>query len=83
LATVAGLSPRKRKTYERIRNQESALCKLRNKYKTKKLENSIYDLDSDPVMKKLSSSLSAGAATLLASVIRNSRHKPKGRRWNF
>jgi hypothetical protein len=39
LATVAGLASRK-KMYERIRNQESALCKLRNKYKTKKLENS-------------------------------------------
>jgi hypothetical protein len=76
LAKVADLTPRKRKLYERIRNKESALCKLKRKCKAKKLEN-IYGLDSDPVMEKLSSSLSVEAARLLAAVIRNSRQNPR------
>jgi hypothetical protein len=46
------------------------------------LEN-IYDLDSDPVIEKLSSALSVEAGKLLAAVIRKSRQKPKGKRWNF
>jgi hypothetical protein len=41
------------------------------------------DLDSDSVIEKLSSSLSVEACRLLAAVIRNSRQKPKDRRWNF
>jgi hypothetical protein len=34
-------------------------------------------------MEKLSSSLSVEAARLLAATVRNSRQKPKGRRWTF
>jgi hypothetical protein len=37
----------------------------------------------DPVMQKLSTSLSVEAARLLAAVNQNSRQKPMGRRWNF
>jgi hypothetical protein len=48
----------------------------------KKLEN-INGLGSDPLLKKWSSSLSVEAAKLLAATVRNSRQKPKGRRWTF
>jgi len=41
------------------------------------------DVDSDPVTQESSNSLNAGAVRLLAAIIRNSRHKPRGRRWNF
>jgi hypothetical protein len=34
-------------------------------------------------MENLSSSLTVEAARLLAAIVRNSRHKPKCRRWNF
>jgi len=40
-------------------------------------------VDSDPLMQKISNSLNADAVRLLAAIIRNSRHKPRGRRWNF
>jgi hypothetical protein len=45
------------------------LCKLKRKYKANKLEH-VYDLDSDPMMEKLSPSLSIQAARLLAAVVR-------------
>jgi hypothetical protein len=82
LASSSELTPRKRKLYERIRNKESALCKLKKKYKAKKLEY-LCHADSDPLMENLSSSLSVEAARLLAAIIRNSRLKPRGRRWEF
>jgi hypothetical protein len=34
-------------------------------------------------MQEISNSLNAEAVRLLAAIIRNSRHKPRGRRWNF
>jgi 23S rRNA G2445 N2-methylase RlmL len=68
LASILELTPRKRKLYERIQNKESALCKLKKKYKTKKLEK-LYCVDSD--------------ARLLAAAVWNNRQKPKGRRWKF
>ena len=34
-------------------------------------------------MQKISNSLNAEAVRLLAAIVRNSRHKPRGRRWNF
>jgi hypothetical protein len=68
--------------YEHIQKQGSALCKLKKQCKAKKLKD-VCDLDRDPVMQKLASSLSVEPARLLAGVIRNSRQKPKGRRWNF
>jgi len=39
-------------------------------------------LDSNPPIQALSSSLKA-QFKILASVVRNSRHKPEGRRWSF
>ncbi|XP_023719162.1 uncharacterized protein LOC111870825 [Cryptotermes secundus] len=82
LASLSELTPKKRKLYAQIRNKESALCKLKKKYKGKKLEN-LCDVDSDPLMERLSSSLSVEAARLLAAIIRNSRQRPQGRRWDF
>jgi hypothetical protein len=61
---------------------ESALCKLKKKYKAKKLEKHCCT-DSDPLMESLSSSLTVEAARLLAAIVQNSRQNPKGRRWNF
>jgi hypothetical protein len=82
LASLSELSPRERKLYEDIQNKESALCKLKNKYRGKKLKK-LCDVDSDPQMQSLSSSFSLEAARFLAAVFRNSRQRPKGRRWNF
>jgi len=39
--------------------------------------------DSNPLIQAFSSSLNVQASRFLASVIRNSRHKPEGRRWSF
>jgi hypothetical protein len=40
-------------------------------------------VDSDPLMQEISNSLNAEAVRLLAAIIRNTRHKPRGRRWTF
>jgi hypothetical protein len=40
------------------------------------------NVDRNPVMENLSSSLAVEAARLLAAIIRNSRQKLKSRRWN-
>jgi hypothetical protein len=79
---MSDLTPRKRKLYQRIRRKESALCKLRKKYRSRKLKD-LCHVDSDPLMKEISNSLNAEAVRLLAAIFRNSRHKPRGRRWNF
>jgi hypothetical protein len=82
LASLSELAPRKRKLYDHIRNKESVLCKLKNKYKAKKLKT-LFRVDSDPVMENLSSSLSVEAVRLLAAIFRNTTQKLKGRRWSF
>jgi hypothetical protein len=76
------LTPRKRKLYQRIRRKESALCKLKKKYRSKKLKD-LCDVDSDPLMQEILNSLNTEAVRLLAVLIKNSRNKPRGRRWNF
>jgi hypothetical protein len=40
-------------------------------------------VDSEPLIQEISNSLNADAVRLLAEIISNSRHKPRGRRWNF
>jgi hypothetical protein len=79
---MSNLTARKRKIYQRIRRKESALCKLRKKYKSRNLKD-LCDVDSDPLMQKISNFLNAEAVRLLAAIFRNSRNKPRGRRWNF
>jgi hypothetical protein len=60
-ASLSKLTPRKRKLYEHIWNEESALRKLRKKYKREKMEK-LCDMDSDPLMQSVSSSFSLQAA---------------------
>ena len=79
---MSDLTPRKRKLYRIIRRKESALCKLRKKYRSRKLKD-LCDVDSDPLMQEISNSLNAEAVRLLAAIIRNGRHNPRGRRWNL
>jgi hypothetical protein len=82
LYLLSELTPRKTELYECIWNTECALCKLKNKHKEKKLKK-LCCVDSDPVMENLLSSLTVEAASSLAAIIRNSRQKPKCRRWNL
>jgi len=82
LGRVAELTPRKKKLYHMIRTGESALCKLKKKYRAKKLKE-VCQLDSNPLIQCLSSSLNDDTSTLLASIVGNSKHEPKGRRWSY
>jgi hypothetical protein len=74
LASLSELTPRKGKFCEHVWNKENVLCKLKKKYKGKKLKK-LCDVDSDLVMGKLSSSLSFKTARILAGIFRNSRQK--------
>ena len=40
-------------------------------------------MDSDPLIQSLSSSLNVDTSRFLASIVRNSKHEPKGRRWSY
>jgi len=55
---------------------------MRKKYRSRKLKD-LCVVDSDPLMQEISNSLNVEAVRLLAANIRNRRHKPRGRRWNF
>jgi hypothetical protein len=57
LTSLSELTPGKRKLYDCIQNKGSVLCKLRKKYKAKKLMKKLCCVDSDPLMENLSSSL--------------------------
>ena len=59
-----------------------ALCKLRKKYRAKNLKEFCH-LDSNSLIQSLSSSLNVDTSRFLASVVRNSKHEPKGRRWSY
>jgi hypothetical protein len=58
---LSDLTPRKRKLYQRIRSNESALCKLRKKYISGKLKD-LRHVYSDKLMQEISNSLNAEAA---------------------
>jgi len=60
---------------------ESALCKLRKKYVTKKTKE-VCQLDSNPHIQALLSSLTV-PTTVFGNIFRSNRHKPKGRRWSL
>jgi hypothetical protein len=72
---ASDFTPRKQELYYRIWRKESALCKLRKKYRSRKLKEQC-DVE-------ISNSLNTEAARLLAAIFRDSRYKPTGRRWNF
>jgi len=76
------LTPREQNLYQKIRRKETALCKLRQKCRSKKLKD-LCDVESGPLMQEISNSLNVEAVRLLAAIIRYSKHKPRGRRWNF
>ena len=61
-----------------IRTRESALFKVRNTYRAKKLKE-FCQLDSNPLIQTLLSSLNIDTSRFLASVVRKSKHVPKGR----
>jgi hypothetical protein len=57
LPSISELTPRNRKCDEDIRNKENAVCKLKKKYKVKKLKY-LCGVDGDSLMENLSSSFS-------------------------
>ena len=54
---------------------------FREKHRAKKLK-AVCQLDSNPLIQSLSSSLNVDTI-FLASLVRKSKHEPKGRRWSF
>jgi len=82
LARVAELTPRRKKLYNIIWTREIALCKLRKKCRAKKLKE-VCQLDSNPLIQSLSSSLNVDTIRFLATIFRSSKHDPKGRRWSY
>jgi len=61
--------------------RENAFCKLRKMYRAKKLKE-FCQLDCNPLISSLSSYLNVDTSKVLASIIRISKHEPKGRMWN-
>ena len=80
LATVSQFTPREKLLYDRIR-KESALCKLRTKCRQNM--KFVSDVEVNTLTEDISTSLNAEGIRLLKGIFRNSKHKPKGRRWNF
>ena len=81
LATVSEFTPREKLLYDRIRKKESALCKLRRKCRRNiKL---VSDDEVNTLTGDISTYLNAAGIRLLKGIFRNSKRKPKGRRWNF
>ena len=64
-----------------IRKKESVSCKLRKKCQQNLKFFS--DVEVNTLMDDISASLNAESMQLFKGIFRNSKHKPKGRRWNF
>jgi hypothetical protein len=80
LDRVAKMTPLKKKLYDRIRTSESALSKLSNMTKNVK---EVCQLDSNPLMWSLASSLNPDSSRFLASVVSDTSHEPKGKKWHY
>jgi hypothetical protein len=65
-----------------IRTRECGFCKLRKKHRAKKLKD-VCQLDSNPLIQSLSSSLNVDTSRFLASIDRNSKHESKSRMWCY
>jgi hypothetical protein len=78
---VANVTPWKKKLYDRIQTRESALSNLRKKYMTKNVKE-VCQLDINPLIQSLSSSLNPDSSRFLTSIVSNARC-PKGRRWSY
>jgi hypothetical protein len=81
LSTVSGFTPRGKLLYDKIRKKKSALCKLRRKCRQNL--KFVSDGEVNTLTEDISTSLNASVIRLLKGIFRNSKHKPKGRRWNF
>jgi hypothetical protein len=81
LSTVAQFTPREKSLYDKIRDKESALCKLRKKYR--KNLNFVSAAEKNILTEDISTYLNAGGIRLLKGILGNTKRKPKGRRWNF
>jgi hypothetical protein len=73
---MSDLTPRKRELYHRIWREGIALCKLRKKYRSRKLEDLCY-VDSDLLIQEISNSVKAETVMLQAAIIRKRRHKTR------
>jgi hypothetical protein len=81
LATVFELTPRKKLPYDMVCKKESVSCKLRKKcWQNLKF---VSHLEVNTLMDDISASLNAEIIWLLKDIFRNSKRKPKDRRWNF
>jgi hypothetical protein len=81
LTTVSGFTPRGKLLYDKFRNKQSALCKLRRKCRQN--FKFVSDEEVNTLTGDISTSLNAEGIRLLKGIFRNSKRKPKGRRWNF
>jgi len=64
-----------------IQTRDCAICKLRKKHGARKLKD-VCQLDSNPLIQSLLSSLNVDTSRYLASMVRNRKHELKGRMWN-
>jgi hypothetical protein len=81
LAMVSELTPKEKLPYYLIPKKESLSCKLRKKcWQNLKF---VFDVEVNTLMNDISASLNTESIRLLKGIFRNSKHKPKGRRWNF
>ena len=81
LATVSHFTPREILLYVRIRKKERALCKLRRT--CRKILKFTSDVEVNTVTEDIPTFLNAEGIRLLKGIFRNSKRKPKGRRWDF
>jgi hypothetical protein len=81
LSTVAQFTPREKLLYDKIRDKESALCKLRKKYRQNL--NFVSAAEKNILTKDVSTYLNAGGIQLLKGILGNTKRRPKCRRWNF
>jgi hypothetical protein len=73
--------PREKLLYDKICKKVSALCKLRRKCRQNL--KFVSDVVVNTLMEDISTSLNAEGIRLLKGIFRNSKCKPKDRRWNF
>jgi len=81
LAIVSEFTPREKLPYDMIHKKESVSCKLRKKCRQNL--KFVSDVEVNTLMDNISASLNVESILLLQGIFRNSKCKPKGRRWNF
>ena len=81
LPTVSQFTPREKLLYDKICKKESGLCILRRN--CRRNLKFVSDVEVNTLTEDISASLNAEGIRLLKGIFRNSKRKPKGRRWNF